>query len=147
MQTRGPGQSSNETEPCGQAHPVPVQTRSASTSLSQLVSQHWSVVGGGRLQGHPSVETYPDGQAQPDSVQTGSAGWPPIARPLHGSVPWKHRSADGVSQGLLQLAPDETRRTAIAVHQNVRVGHPSCIVLPPPARRTMRRILGPPAPG
>ena len=57
MQTRGPGQSSNETDPCGQAHRDPVQTGSTRTSLSQLGEQHWSVPGAGSSQGHSSVET------------------------------------------------------------------------------------------
>jgi hypothetical protein len=89
MQTRGPGQSSKETDPGGHVHPEPVQTGAAMTSLSQLGSQHRSVVGGGASQGHSSVEAKPDGHAQPDSMQIGSAG--PVkqllARGLHGSGP------------------------------------------------------------
>lgn len=51
MQTRGPGQSSKETEPCGQAHPDSiVHTGEARTSLSQSGEQHRSVVGAGRSQ-------------------------------------------------------------------------------------------------
>jgi hypothetical protein len=89
MQTRGPGQSSKETDPGGHAHPASVQTGKGVTSLSQLGSQHRSVVGGGASQGHSSVEAKPDGHAQPDSMQIGSAD--PVkqllARGLHGSGP------------------------------------------------------------
>jgi hypothetical protein len=53
MQTRGPGQEAKETEPCGQAHPEPVQTGRTRTSPSQLASQHWSVLGGSASQGWP----------------------------------------------------------------------------------------------
>jgi|GEM_PF-5559238 hypothetical protein len=90
MQTRGPGHSSKETEPCGQAHLDSVQTGEARTSLSQLGSQHRRVVGGGSSQVHSRFETDPDGQVQPDSVQIGSAGRSPRQLPekiLHGSPP------------------------------------------------------------
>ena len=59
MQTRGPGQESKETEPCGQAHPDSVQTGRTRTSLSQLESQHWSVLGAGASQGLPSLQPAP----------------------------------------------------------------------------------------
>ena len=40
MQTRGPGQSSKETDPGGHAHPESVQTGEGVMSLSQLGEQH-----------------------------------------------------------------------------------------------------------
>jgi hypothetical protein len=87
MQTRGPGQSSKETDPGGHAHPASVQTGKGVTSLSQLGSQHRSVVLA-LLQrpqkpepGQAVEETESDGQAQPESVQIGSAVTSPMQLP------------------------------------------------------------------
>jgi hypothetical protein len=156
MQTRGPGQSSNETESGGQAHPASLQTGSGVMSLSQLGEQHRSVAGtGAPLQvppvgprqnlsaGQSADEANPPGQAHPEAVQSGPNDWEPM------QLPSQHRKVAGVSQGpLLQLGPAAARATAVATHESRRIDHTMCIAPPPDwPEETVLRSSSPPARG